>query len=229
MMAHEHGDENKQSGERTERRFLPQATGRTNLTALLNGVGAAALGAAVYATWIRDEPMSVGPVLFGVGVAAIIAAALLGDASPALRVGAAGVGIERGGKQPERMAWCDITAITIEDGKRVVLASAGDRIVAELDRHSPAAGWIVKEALDRIPKRVKIEPDRCAQLVREADEPGETVAFEPVQVAGRRCAKCDAVITFEVDARLCPRCGQAYHREHVPDRCAGCEGEIKTG
>jgi hypothetical protein len=229
MMAHEHGVENKQPDGRIERRFFPEPTGRTNLTALLNGVGAAAFGAAVYATWIRDEPMSVGPALFIAGVAAIVAAALLGDTTPALRVGAAGVGIERGGPQPERLAWCDVTQITIEDGKRVAVASATDRIVAELNCHAPAAGWIVKEALDRIPKRVKIEADRCAQLVRETDEPATMVAYEPVQVAGRRCAKCDAVITFEVDAHLCARCGQAYHRDHVPERCATCEAELKAG
>jgi hypothetical protein len=228
MMAHEHGVENKQDNGRTERRFNPEPTGRTNLTALLNGIGAAAFGAAVYATWIRDEPLSYGPVLFGVGLSAIITAALLGDTSPALRVGAAGVGIERGGPQPERIAWCDITAITIEDGKRVVVASAADRIVAELDRHAPAAAWILKEAGDRIPKRVKIDPDRAAQLVREIDESAMTVAYEPVQVAGRRCAKCDAVITFEVDAHLCARCGQVYHRDHVPERCMACEADLKT-
>jgi primosomal protein N' len=49
-----------------------------------------------------------------------------------------------------------------------------------------------------------------------------------VQVAGRRCAKCDAVITFEVDARLCAQCGQVYHREHVPDRCVTCDAELKS-
>jgi hypothetical protein len=67
------------------------------------------------------------------------------------------------------------------------------------------------------------------QLMRETDEPSEKVPFEPVQVAGRKCVVCAAVITFEVDARLCGRCGQVYHREHVPERCATCDGELKSG
>jgi hypothetical protein len=228
-MAQEHGVENKQPEGPTERRFVPEPTGRTNLTALMNGVGAAAFGAATYATWISEEPMSAGPVLFGGGVVAIVAAALLGDTSPPLRVGAGGVGVEQGGRQPERAAWCDVTEVTLEDGKRVVVTSAGPRVVAELDRHAAAAAWIVKEALDRIPKRVKIDPERAAQIVRGTDEHGAVVSYEPVQVAGRRCAKCDAVIAFEVDARLCARCGQAYHRDHLPERCSACDAELAAG
>ena len=46
------------------------------------------------------------------------------------------------------------------------------------------------------------------------------------QVAGRRCAATDKIISFERDARLCPNCAQVYHKDNVPKECVTCGTEV---
>ena len=60
----------------------------------------------------------------------------------------------------------------------------------------------------------------------KADGAGVESVLEPPQLAGLRCAATDRLISFEADARLCGRCGQAYHREGVPAHCKSCDAPL---
>jgi hypothetical protein len=55
---------------------------------------------------------------------------------------------------------------------------------------------------------------------------GELVPVEALQVAGRQCAKTGKTISFERDARLCPRCAQVYHHTGVPKKCVTCKADL---
>jgi hypothetical protein len=225
MMAHSHEAHAKtESGKPVERRFLAEATERSNYQALVGGLGAAALGAGAYATWMHDVPMPVAPYLFGAGTIALIASLLMGSSdSMPLRVGDAGVAIERGGDQPERIAWYEVEKVRLEGKERVVVEAANKRIVAPTAHHAQAAAWILKEAIRRIPKRVAVDPDKREELTKGANEHVEVVPVEPMQVTGRRCKASDAIISFERDARVCETCGEVYDKKHVPANCLTCE------
>jgi hypothetical protein len=194
----------------------------------VGGLGALAFGAGAYGQWVHDTPLDSAPVLLAVGAVGIALAAVLGDpgGSP-IRVGAAGVAVERGRQQPDRITWWEVDRVVLDPNGSIVIEGAhGRRISAAIAHHAAAAAWILKEALDRIPKRVTIDPERQPQLLRETHEGGALVPAEPVQTAGRRCKASDMLISFEDDARLCERCGQVYHRTRVPERCMTCDAEL---
>ena len=230
-MTNEHHDAHGKvgAGQLKERRFEAEPGARANFQALIGGLGVTALGAATYATWVHDVPMEVGPYLFGVGILGVIAASLMGssDGVP-IRVGDAGVAVERGGSQPERIHWYEIDHITLEGNDRIVVEGQGKRIVAPLGHHAGAAGWILKEATSRIPKRVKVPAEQAPTILAGTDEHGKTLAIEKVQLAGRRCKASNAIISFERDARACKRCGEVYEKKHVPEKCLTCEAPMGT-
>ncbi|HMI86441.1 MAG TPA: hypothetical protein VK550_20250 [Polyangiaceae bacterium] len=217
------------AGQLKERRFEAEPGARANFQALIGGLGVAALGAATYATWVHDVPMEVGPYLFGVGILGVITAALMGasDGLP-IRVGDAGVAVERGESQPERIYWFEIDQIGLEGNDRIVVEGANKRIVAPLRHHAGAAGWILKEAMARIPKRVKVPPEQTPSILAGTDEHGKTLSVEKIQLAGRRCKASGAIISFERDARSCKRCGEVYEKKHVPEKCLTCEAPMAT-
>jgi hypothetical protein len=228
--SHEHAHGNKAKGKLTERRFVAEPTARTNIQSLVGGLGAALLGAGAYGAWVHDAPMVLTPYLFGAGAVAILGgwAMTSGDSSP-LRVGDAGIAAERGEAQPDRLPWWLIEKVSFDPGAGVVAEGGGRRIVAALDYHPAAAGFIVKEALERIPRRVAIDGERSAAIVKGADEHAGTVlTIEPVQVAGRRCKASNVILSFERDATLCPRCGEVYDRRHVPAACLTCEAPMPS-
>ena len=211
-------------GKLVERRFTVEPTERSNYQALVGGLGAAALGAGAYATWIHDAPMPIAPYLFGGGTLALIVASVMGSSdSVPLRVGDAGVAVERGGGQPDRIRWFEVEKVWLEGKDRVVVEGAGKRIVVPAAHHAQAAGWILKEALTRIPKKVNVDGERREALARVVSDHAEVVAVEPMQVTGRRCKASNAIISFEREARACPSCGEVYDRKHVPEKCLTCE------
>jgi hypothetical protein len=215
------------AGSLTERRFVAEPTRRSNFQALIGGLGVAALGAGTYATWMHDTPMPIAPYLFGGGTLAVVVAAVMGSADGMpLRVGDAGVAAERGGDQPERIAWYEVEKISLDGSDRVVVEGAKKRIVAPVAHHAAAAAWILKEGLERIPKRVTVPPERSGPLLHAADPHAVAVAVDQVQVAGRRCKASNAIISFERDARLCKRCGEVYDKKHVPETCLTCEAPM---
>ena len=228
-MTHDHHDAHEKpgAGQLKERRFEAEPGARANFQALIGGLGVTALGAATYATWVHDVPMEAGPYLFGVGIIGVIAATLMGtsDGLP-IRVGDAGVAVERGGTQPERIHWHEIDKVDLEGGDRVVVEGANKRIVAPTAHHAGAAGWILKEAMARIPKRVKVPAEHTPSILTGTEEHGKTLAVEKMQLAGRRCKASNAIISFERDARSCKRCGEVYERKHVPEKCLTCEAPM---
>ncbi len=228
-MAHDsHAGHGKtESGKLVERRFTAEPSERSNYQALIGGLAAATLGAGAYATWIHDVPLPFAPYLFGIGALGMIVAFVIGssDTMP-LRVGAAGIAAEQGGAQPERIGWFEVEKVSLEEGERVVVVGANKRIVAPATHHAHAAGWILKEALARIPKKVQGEEGKRDELVRGAPEHTEMVSFEPTQVTGRRCKASGTIISFERDARLCENCGEVYDKKHVPEKCLTCEHAI---
>ena len=227
-MTHDHHDAHGKPGQPKERRFEAEPGGGANLQALIGGLGATALGAATYATWVHDKPMEVGPYLFGAGIVGVIIASLMGadDGFP-IRVGDAGVAVERDEGQPERLHWYEIEKISLEGGDRIVVEAGKKKIVAAKDHHAGAAGWILKEALARIPKRVTVPADQQPAILTGTEDHGKTLVVEKVQLAGRRCKASNAVISFERDARSCKRCGEVYEKKHVPEKCLTCEAPME--
>jgi hypothetical protein len=226
-MNEHHDAHGKAAGQLTERRFEAEPGSRANFQALIGGLGVAALGAASYATWMHDTPMPIGPYLFGAGIVGVITAALMGasDGMP-IRVGDAGVAVEQGGNQPDRIHWFEIEKISLVGDDRIVVEGANKRIVAPLGHHAAAAGWIVKEALARIPKRVAVPPEQTPAILTGTDEHGKTLAVEKMQLAGRRCKASNTIVSFERDARACKRCGEVYEKKHVPAKCLTCEAPM---
>jgi len=223
-MTHDHHDAHgKDAGQLKERRFEAEPGSSANFQALIGGLGVAALGAATYATWVHDTPMPVGPYLFGAGIVGVIIASLMGtsDGMP-IRVGDAGVAVETGGNQPDRIHWFEIDKVSLEGSDRIVVEGAKKRIVAPLGHHSAAAGWILQEAMARIPKRVTVPPEQTPAILTGTDEHGKTLVVEKMQLAGRRCKASDTIISFERDARSCKRCGEVYEKKHVPEKCLTC-------
>jgi hypothetical protein len=227
-MAHSHDSHAKaEPGKLVERRFTAEATSQSNYQALIGGIGAAALGAGAYAAWMHDVPMAAAPYLFGAGALGVVAAMVMGSAdSMPVRVGDAGVAVERGSAQPERIAWYEIEKISLEGNDRIVVEGASKRIVAAASSHAQAAAWILKEASSRIPKRITVEAGRREELARAASDHSEMVTIEPMQVTGRRCKASGTIISFERDARTCGNCGEVYDRKHVPAKCLTCEHDM---
>jgi hypothetical protein len=229
-MTNEHHDAHGKAGTGLkERRFEAEPGSRANFQALIGGLGVTALGAATYATWVHDVPMESGPYLFGAGILGVIAATLMGasDGLP-IRVGDAGVAVERGGTQPERLHWYEIDQVGLEGVDRIVVEGGNKRIVAPLAHHAGAAGWILKEAMTRIPKKVKVPAEQTPSILAGTDEHGKTLPVEKLQLAGRRCKASNAIISFERDARSCKRCGEVYEKKHVPEKCLTCEAPMGT-
>ena len=216
-------------GKMTERRFLAEPTTRSNLQALVAGLGVAALGAGAYAAWMHDVPMPATPYLFVASAAAILGAWTMGsgDSAP-LRVGDGGIAVERG-NQPDRLPWWEIEKISLDEQSRLVVAGPSRRVVVARGHHAAAAAFIVKEALARIPKRVTLSPQQTDALMRGADDHAGTILeVPPVQVAGRHCKASGAIISFERDAVTCSRCGEIYDRRHVPSKCLTCDAPMPS-
>jgi hypothetical protein len=223
-MPHEHGHHGSPvpKGQPAERRFVSAPTRRANYRALLGGLGAAALGAAAYGQWAADAPLESVPALIVGGFVALVISVMMGDPAGApIRVGDGGVAVERGGP-PDRIPWYEVERVVLEGNKRVAVQGRGKGIDAAIDTHEAAAAWIVKEALARVPRKVDIDPTQVTFLLHAADDGGELLPLERPQVAGRRCKASGVIISFEQDASLCTRCGEAYDKKHAPTECQTC-------
>jgi hypothetical protein len=211
---------------RRERRFEPQASARPGLVYVLGAVGAAAMGAGAWEQFgplLSDAgpaPLKLGPYVLTLGAALAGAAIWMGTSGePFLRVGDAGVAVEKGGLR--RMPWYAIERIEWRD--EAVRVSGKDdagvamNFAASLRGHPQAGAWIVKEARARVPAVVQVPED--STLPEASADAGESLALDPPQVVGRHCAASGKVISYEPDARVCPRCERVYHKAHVPEAC----------
>jgi hypothetical protein len=212
---------------RRERRFTPEPS-RTSYATLGAGMlGAGVLGAGVWAVWVseRQPPWPAGPYLVAAGAVALAAALWLGDigAGP-VRVGDAGIAVERG-TDLVRLAWCDIERLSVQ-GRKLVIRGADVTLTLPMDAHRRAVAWVLSEAAQRLPDIVDVKPSVVDTLPRPHPADAPQLEVPTVQVTGRHCAASDQPISFERDARLCPKCGQVYHRDRVPDTCVTCHAAL---
>jgi hypothetical protein len=195
-------------------------------------IGSVILGAGVYGQWLRGmarpdltEPHPWAGYLLLAGALILAAAGLFGPrASRPIRVGDAGVGVEKDGGDVERLEWRDVTRILV-GGDMVTFQGSGAVIGIPIKQHPEAAARAISEAKRRIPK--KLADVDASTVPKASDDDGEIVPLDRPQLAGARCKASDELIAFEKDARLCGRCGEVYHKDHVPDRCLTCDAPLK--
>jgi hypothetical protein len=213
--------------ERCERRFNPVATASPTLVYAIGAVGAIALGAGVWGQFghlVREggpEPFQYAPYILAAGAVLVGIAIWFGTSGePSLRVGDAGIAIEKGGLQRvpwyaiEKIEWTgDALKVTAKDD-----AGLDASLVVRAKSHGQAAAWIVREARERVPDVVEIAEG--TDVPQASTSAGQVMALEPMQVVGKHCAESGKVIAYEPDARACPRCERVYHKAHVPDTCA---------
>ena len=166
------------------------------------------------------EPLKYASYVLAAGAALVGIAIWVGTSGePALRVGDAGLAVEKGGVR--RMPWYAVERIEWrEEAVRVVgkdeLGQALT-VVVPVSCHAQAAAWIVSEARERVPALVDVPDDAALPEARAGA--GEVLALEPPQVVGKHCASSGRVIAYEPDARTCPRCERVYHKASVPESC----------
>jgi hypothetical protein len=211
---------------RRERRFEPRANAKPGVVYLLGSTGALLMGAGAWEQFgplLSDggpDPLKAAPYILAAGaVLAGIAIWIGTSGEPVLRVGDSGLAMEKSGVR--RMPWYAIERVEWRD--ETVRVSGKDdagvpmTLAAALASHPQAAAWIVKEARARVPAVVDVPVD--AALPEASADAGEALPLEPPQVVGRHCAESGKVISYEPDARVCPRCERVFHKAHVPEVC----------
>ena len=219
------------SDPRKERRFEPEGSAAAWLSMLGMSIGAVLLGAGVYGQWLRGwfrpemgEPVKYAVYLLLGGAVLLGAVALFGPhAARPIRVGDAGIAVEKDTGEFERIQWRDVTRILL-DTSALTFQSPGTVLSIPLRIHPQAAARAIAEAKARIPG--KLEDVDLAGLPELDKGEGEVIPLEAPQLAGARCKASDELIAFEKDARLCGRCGEVYHKDHVPPKCLTCEAKL---
>ncbi len=209
---------------RTERRFEPTSATPAGLLLLVLNAGALAAGAGAVGFYLRaknpeaapytTEALAAGALLLGV------ATALSANRGVRVRVGAAGVALEKG--DLVRIPWHGLTRIALEgeavriEGRSDFGASVSER--CSLHTHREALAALVREAKARVP--AVVAPEVEGRVGAATAGAGEELPLEPVQIAGRRCAASGKAIAFEGDGVVCPRCERVYLRQAAPGSCA---------
>jgi hypothetical protein len=214
--------------ERTERRFLPQAQANAKVVYVLGGAGAIVLGAGVFEQFgnairkIPVDPVEWAPWLLAAGAVIVGLAIWIGTSTEAaVRVGVAGIAEER--NPMRRMPWWSVEDVS--GTANVIVVRGKDENGADMGvrftrRATPGAlAWVVREAKERAPEQFELSDEVVEQIGKASKQFGEVVACPPLQVVGKRCADTDKVISYEPDARVCPRCERIYHKDHVPKSC----------
>jgi hypothetical protein len=217
-----------QDDPRSERRFEPTASVMAVVSTVAMSIGAVLVGAGTYAQWLRSGelgPHPAAPFLLAGGAALLIAVALFGQrlAKP-VRVGDAGVALEKDPGELDRLEWRDVSRILLRDGV-LSFQGSGTTVSIPVAVHRAAAARMFAEASRRIP--AKVEGLDGSALGAPAAGEGETLTLEPPQVAGQHCKQSDKLIAFEKDGRLCGSCGEVYHKDSVPLRCLTCDAQLK--
>lgn len=208
-----------------ERRLVANNQQLSWVTAGIGGLGALLLGAGTYGRWLSHVPAESAMIELVLGVAgALYFAWQLSREGAAIRVGDAGVAIERG-SEVTRLLWCDMEHIRVEKDL-LVLSGAGPKISVLTTAHGLAASWILKEAAERLPSLIDIAPKFADSLPKTNDKDGAVDQVLALQTTGRRCAVTRKVIKYERDARLCPVCTQAYLKDQIPDLCVTCNHKL---
>ncbi|MDB4935030.1 MAG: hypothetical protein JWP87_2002 [Labilithrix sp.] len=215
---------------RWERRFIAQSSNNPWLVRVLGAAGATTLGAGTWAyvyghAFEADEKLKPIPsYLIAAGAVLTGATIWLGTSSETpLRVGDPGISMEKG--EVRRMPWWGVSQITWESGNLVLVVSGKDESGASwtfkvpVNAHAEAVGWLVKEALARVPKVVDIRDSVLDKLPGANPHAGMKIDLEPLQVVGKKDAITGKTISYEPDARVCTRCERVYFKRTVPKKC----------
>lgn len=210
---------------RRERRFSTSPTFMPVWVAIVGMVGALLLGSGVFGLWILDPPLSWASYLVAAGGFGVGVALWFGQPSEtAVVVGDAGIGVEDG-REMVRVPWFELRSLRIVGGN-VVAEGKSHQIKFLLGANTDATAWALKEAAERVPSVM----DVSKEVTRALPDPKKVKGYEQNvkddQVSGIRCAASDKIINLEDDARACPKCGQIYHKDSVPERCSDCETEL---
>jgi hypothetical protein len=215
---------------RQERRFIAQSSYNPWIVRVLGGLGATTLGAGTWAyvyghAFEADEKLKPIPsYLIAAGAVLTGATIWLGTSSETpLRVGDPGISMEKG--EVRRMPWWAVSQITWESGNLALVVSGKDEagvswtFKVPVNAHAEAVGWIVKEALGRVPKVVDIRDAVLEKLPGASPHAGMKIELEPLQVVGKKDALNGKTISYEPDARVCTRCERVYYKRTVPKKC----------
>lgn len=209
---------------RKERTFLTSQTFMKPGVFWLGMAGALALGAGVYSQWLMDEPLSFASYIVAAGGFLLGAALWLAQADEvAVRIGDAGVFIDQG-REGLRVHWFEMKRISLR-GDRVSIETTGRELSFSRGANEAALAWLLKEASERLPQLIDVPKSLTESLPKPSEEGASHERVED-QVSGRNCAHSGQAITLEEDARVCPNCGQIYHKSHIPSRCLHCDTEL---
>ncbi len=187
-----------------------------------SGLGESGGNIGVPAEALRMEAMP-SYIIAGAAVLTGIAIWLGTSAELPIRVGDPGIAMEKG--EVRRMPWWAVSQITFESGNLALVVAGKDEsgstwtFKVPVKSHAEAVGWIVKEALVRVPKVVDIKDDILDRLPAANPHAGTKLELEPLQVVGKRDAINGKTISYEPDARVCARCERVYHKRGVPKKC----------
>ncbi len=188
-------------------------------------VGTFLLGSGVYGLWISDPSLYWASYLVAAGGLGLGGSLWFGEpAEVSVSIGDSGVAIDDG-KQTQRLRWFEIEAI-YGSGSRMVVEGNELSLKFFIGANRSACSLLLKEAAERIPDVIDVDPSVAKSLPDPQKVRGQLKNVEDDQLAGSRCAASKELIQLEEDARLCPRCGQSYKKDHVPASCVSCEAPL---
>jgi hypothetical protein len=222
--------------ERTERRFIPRSTTSPLLIYVIGAVGALLLGAGIWGQFgnalrkVEMDPYEYAPWILAAGAVLTGVAIWIGTSTDAaIRVGIAGIAEER--NPARRIPWWRVEDVSGDATMIVVRGKdeANTDLTIRVTRSAlpDALPWIAREARDRAPDRFELADDAVKALGKPSKDAGEIVPAPPLQVVGQRCGESDKMISYEPDARVCPKCERVYHKDHVPKNCVSCETSLE--
>src|SRR5262249_32320179 len=155
----------------TERRFEPERLQTTKIAVGAGMLGALVLGAGVYEQWLREPSFKYSPYLIVVGALGVVGGLVYGDVGRyPIRVGDAGVAVENG-SELKRLPWCDMSRIYLDGG---VLVLDGEPLLKlNVSTNRSAVSWILKEAVERVPKALDVKSDLVDSLPKPEDGAGQ--------------------------------------------------------
>lgn len=214
-----------QDKKRKQRRFATSSAYMPLWVGLVGMFGCLVLGSGVFGLWIAEPPHAWASYLVAAGGLGLGISLWFGTpAELAVAVGDAGVLVERG-RQTQRIHWYEVRAIRCVSG-HLVVESAQLNLKFLIGANRSAAAYLLKEAAERVPDVIDVDPDVLKTLPNPKEVRGIVEAIEDDQVAGARCAASNELIRLEENARLCARCGQVYDQAHMPSACVSCNNEL---
>jgi hypothetical protein len=201
----------------------------------MGAAGALLLGAGIWGQFgnvlrkVEVEPYEYAPWILAGGAVLLAVAIWLGTSTEAaIRVGVAGIAVE--GNPTRRMPWWRVDEVTGDSTLLVVHGkdeANADMLIRVTRGGIPGAmAWVLREARERARDRVELSDDAIETIGKPSKDMGEIVPCPPLQVVGQRCGESDKMISYEPDARVCPKCERVYHKDHVPKKCVSCEASL---